>query len=119
MRHHDATPMACIIRRHFARWTAVLVAAMACVVQTSAHGEQAEARPTTRRTGVVRLAGRSLADDGGKFTALGASLFYGAWAYKNDRPRLERTLATLARHGFDYVRVLGVVGDPNAPDSWD
>ena len=67
----------------------------------------------------MRLDGRSLADDGGKFNALGASLFYGAWGYKNDRPRLERNLVTLSRNGFDYVRVLGVVGDPNAPDSWD
>jgi hypothetical protein len=78
-----------------------------------------EAGPAGRRAGRVRLDGRSLADDGGAFNALGASLFYGAWAFKHDRPRLERNLATLARHGFDYVRVLGVVGDPNRPDSWD
>ena len=85
------------------------------------------ARPTpaaaadepVRRSGRVRLDGRSLADDGGKFNALGASLFYGAWAYKNDRPRLERNLRTLSRSGFDYVRVLGVVGDKSAPESWD
>ena len=67
----------------------------------------------------MRLDARSLADDGGKFNALGASLFYGAWAHKNDRPRLQRNLATLSRNGFDYVRVLGVVGDTKAPDSWD
>src|SRR6187549_3199534 len=64
---------------------------------------------TKRRTGPVRLDGHSLADDGGKFNALGASLFYGAWAYKNDRPRLERNLKTLADNGFDYIRVIGTV----------
>jgi hypothetical protein len=77
---------------------------------------EAPARP---RAGRVRLDGRSLVDDGGKFNALGASLFYGAWAYKNDRPRLERNLKTLSRNGFDYIRVLGVVGDPKAKDHWD
>ena len=46
-------------------------------------------------------------------------MFFGAWAYKNDRARLERNLATLSRNGFDYVRVLGVVGDVKPRDSWD
>ena len=72
-----------------------------------------------RRAGKVRLSGHSLEDDGGKFSALGVSLFWAAWGYRNDRPRLEAALALLARNGFDYIRVLGVVGDPRAPDSWD
>ena len=72
-----------------------------------------------RRAGRVRLEGRSLADDGGRFNALGATLMWGTWAYRHDRPRLERNLRLLSRNGFDYVRVLGVVGDVNAPDYWD
>ena len=99
-------------------WAARVVCVFAVCVSVGpvvAHG----AEQPGRRTGRVRLDGRSLADDGGRFNALGASLFYGAWAYKHDRARLERGLKTLSRNGFDYVRVLGVVGDANAPDSWD
>lgn len=93
-------------------------ATSACVLLVLPWGAAAET-PTNRRAGPVRLDGRSLADDGGRFNALGASLFYGAWAYKHDRARLQRNLAKLSRSGFDYVRVLGVVGDAKAPDSWD
>lgn len=74
---------------------------------------------STERAGPVRLVSRALHDDGGPFVALGASMFWAAWAYRNDRPRLERNLAWLASHGFHYVRVLGVVGDPAAEDYWD
>jgi hypothetical protein len=90
----------------------------ACIMAPSFRVAAADA-PAHARPGRVRLAGRSLADDAGKFNALGASLFYAAWAYKSDRPRLERNLKTLSHNGFDYVRVLGVVGDPNAKDHWD
>jgi hypothetical protein len=79
----------------------------------------------TRRRGVVRTEGRAFADDGGPFPALGATLFWGAWGYKHDRARLEKNLDFLARHHFDYIRVLGEVGgehwhdrqvDPRWPD---
>ncbi|HSL24519.1 MAG TPA: hypothetical protein VK886_23485 [Vicinamibacterales bacterium] len=50
---------------------------------------------------------------------LGASLFRAAWAYKHDRPWLESQLDLLARHKFDAIRALGVVGDPARPDYWD
>ena len=73
---------------------ALVCLALACPV--------AAADSPTRRSGRVRLEGRSLADDGGKFNALGASLFYGAWAYRHDRPRLERNLKTLSRSGFCF-----------------
>ena len=52
-------------------------------------------------------------------------MFWGAWGYKFDRPRLERNLHTLSAAGIDYVRVLGSVGgaswedretDPRWPD---
>lgn len=71
------------------------------------------------RGGLVRLAGNTLVDDEGPFNALGATLMWGAWGYKYDRARLEANLAYLAGHGFHYVRVLGVVGDPDASDYWD
>ncbi|MEZ4448499.1 MAG: NBR1-Ig-like domain-containing protein [Nannocystaceae bacterium] len=70
-------------------------------------------------SGAVGLDGNSLIDEGGKFNALGATMMWAAWAYKFDRPRLEENLAYLRDHGFDYVRALGVVGDPGAPDYWD
>lgn len=73
----------------------------------------------TPRHGLVRLNGRVLSDDDGPFVALGASFFWGAWGYRNDRERLEQNLEFLSEHGFDYIRVLGVVGDPAHPDSWD
>ena len=50
---------------------------------------------------------------------LGASLFKAAWAYKYDRAWLESELEFLALHGFDAIRVLGVVGDPTKSDYWD
>src|SRR5262249_3640294 len=56
---------------------------------------------------------------GGPFVGLGASLFWAAWGFENDRAMLERALDTLRAGGFQYFRALGVVGDPSAPDSWD
>jgi hypothetical protein len=61
-------------------------------------------------SGIVRVSGRAVADDRGEFPALGASLFWAAWAYKNDRPRLDAHLQLLSQHNFDYIRALGVVG---------
>ncbi len=74
---------------------------------------------TGERGGPVRLEGRSFVDDGGPFVALGATLMWGAWGYRNDRARLEENLAFLRDNGFHYVRALGVVGDPNGEDYWD
>jgi hypothetical protein len=77
------------------------------------------------RAGQVRADGRAVADAAGPFNALGATLFWGAWAYKADRARLERNLEVLSAAGIDYVRVLGSVGgaswvdrqtDPRWPD---
>lgn len=75
--------------------------------------------------GPVRAEGRAVADSGGPFNALGATLFWGAWGYKFDRARLERNLDSLRAAGIDYVRILGSVGgaswndrqaDPGWPD---
>jgi hypothetical protein len=77
------------------------------------------------KAGAVRPDGRAVADAAGPFNALGATLFWGAWAYKFDRSRLERNLKVLSAAGVDYVRVLGSVGgaswedrqtDPRWPD---
>lgn len=62
------------------------------------------------RVGIVRLHGRAFADDSGPFAAWGASLFWGLWAAKHDRPKLNTALTWLAGWGVDYVRVLSMVG---------
>jgi hypothetical protein len=63
-----------------------------------------------QRRGVTRVDGRAIADDDGPFAALGATLFWAAWAYRHDRARLDAHLQLLADHQFDYIRALGVVG---------
>lgn len=74
---------------------------------------------TTKRTGRVRLEGSSFADDQGPFNALGITYMSAMSMYRNDRPRLEKTLAEMKANGFDYIRVLGTVGDYDKPDYWD
>ncbi len=71
------------------------------------------------RSGLVRLTGNALEDDLGTFNALGTTMFWAAWGYKYDRPKLEANLAFLQAHGFDYIRALGVVGDYENADYWD
>ncbi|HWQ92277.1 MAG TPA: hypothetical protein VN673_11440 [Clostridia bacterium] len=62
------------------------------------------------RNGPVRLIGHSLADDDGPFLGLGASYFTALWRCKHDRPRAQQDLAFLARQGFNYYRMLSMVG---------
>jgi hypothetical protein len=106
-------------RRRMKYVTALLI--VLATVQLSGSFRQTKGAPT----GQVRADGRAVADAAGPFNALGATLFWGAWAYKFDRPRLERNLAVLSAAGIDYVRVLGSVGgtswkdrqtDPQWPD---
>ncbi len=54
--------------------------------------------------------GRSLSDDRGPFLGVGASCFQALRHTKFDRARLEANLALLAEHGFNYLRVLSMVG---------
>jgi hypothetical protein len=75
--------------------------------------------PSGMRGGLVRLEGNAFVDDGGPFLARTATMMWAAWAYKNDRPRLEENLAHLSTHGYHAIRALGVVGDPAARDYWD
>lgn len=60
--------------------------------------------------GLVRVADHALVDDGGPFLGLGVSYFTALWRYRHDRMRLESDLAFLAQHGFNYTRVLSMVG---------
>lgn len=78
------------------------------------------------RRGIVRLAGRTFADDDGPFLAIGASAFSAPWAFQHDRGWLDvnlgcvsgrtPTVANCPRFGADYVRVLVIVGPSGG---WD
>lgn len=69
-----------------------------------------------RRSGNVRVVDHGLADGDGPFLGLGVSYFTALWRCKYDRPRLEGDLRFLSRHGFNYYRMLSMVG---WNDSWD
>src|SRR5688500_13150054 len=105
--------------------TAVLLIGLIAVdtvgsIRLRAPGAAARARAygaTARQSaGAVRAEGRAVADAAGPFNALGAILFWGTWAYKSDRARLERNLKVLSAAGVDYVRVLGSVGGTSWED---
>ena len=71
------------------------------------------ARPPRRR---VQLKGRAFADERGMFPAVGATLMWGGWGMSFDRSRVERNLDWLV--GFDWVRVLCMVGQPDNAGFW-
>jgi len=84
---------------------AVLVAMLvACFTASFAMHRAAHAE------GRVRVVGHSLVDDDGPFLGLGVSYFTALQRCKYDRPRLESDLAFLARQGFNYYRMLSMVG---------
>jgi hypothetical protein len=91
-----------------------------CAKADAGGAGSALAQSLHRRTGIVRGIDRSFADDGGPFLARGATLFWALWGYEHDRARLAQNLTVLREWGFDYVRVLGVVGAPGdrPDDSW-
>ena len=62
------------------------------------------------RIGRVQVVDHSLVDDGGPFLGLGVSYFTALWRYRNDRPRWETDMAFLSRQGFNYMRILSMVG---------
>jgi hypothetical protein len=70
----------------------------------------------SQRSGRVRIEGHSLMDDGGPFLGLGASYFTALWRAKHARERLEADLKFLSRCGFNYYRMLSMVGHNAA---WD
>ncbi len=61
-------------------------------------------------SGRVRVDGHCLVDGRGPFLSLGASYFTALWRCKHDRARLEADLAFLSRCGFNYYRMLSMVG---------
>ena len=98
------------------KYAAVLLIGLLAVDNPRLRAQSATARlradgaSARQAAGAVRAEGRAVADARGPFNALGATLFWGAWAYKSDRARLERNLKVLSEAGVDYVRVLGSVG---------
>lgn len=99
--------------------TALLIVPLALAAATGVVGVTRDEPPSSAATiaarpGVVHAAGRVFADDDGPFLALGTTLFWGLWGYEHDRDRLGRNLAAASYAGFDYVRVLAIVG----PDGW-
>jgi len=81
------------------------------------------ARRQEARLGPVRLAGRSLVDDGGAWLGLGTSLFWAGWGWLHDRGRLDENLACAAgerpgHEAVDYLRVLACVGHPGVSGTW-
>jgi hypothetical protein len=63
-----------------------------------------------RRRGRVRLLNHSLVDDSGPFLGLGASYFSALHRCKYDHERLKADLDFLSRQGFNYIRILSMVG---------
>ena len=98
------------------KYAAVLLISTIALDAPRQGASSAVTKPATVRSGPVRADGRAVSDAAGPFNALGATLFWGAWAYKFDRPRLERNLQVLGAAGIDYVRVLGSVGGASWED---
>jgi hypothetical protein len=73
-------------------------------------------KSASRRMGPVRVVDHSLVDDGGPFLGLGVSYFTALWRCRHDRPRLESDLRFLSEQGFNYYRMLSMVGHHQA---WD
>jgi hypothetical protein len=92
---------------------AIALASMSICVAAGAEVQEKAAPASTvmvRRTGRVRVDGHALRDDDGPFLGLGVSYFTALWRCKHDRPRLEADLAFLSRQGFNYYRMLSMVG---------
>ncbi len=64
----------------------------------------------TPRRGIVRVEERSLVDEEGPLLGLGVSYFTALHRCRHDRDRLERDLEYLAACGFNYTRMLSMVG---------
>ncbi len=63
-----------------------------------------------KRSGRVKLDGHGLGDDGSPFLGFGVSYFTALWRFRNDRKRLESDLEFLSTQGFNYYRMLSMVG---------
>jgi hypothetical protein len=72
--------------------------------------DKAAVKNLPRRAGAVRVMNHVLTDDAGPFPALGVSYFTALWRCRNDRARLENDLQFLSKQGFNYYRMLSMVG---------
>jgi len=63
-----------------------------------------------KSAGQVRVVDHGLVDDEGPFLGLGVSYFTALQRCRNDRPRLESDLRFLSEQGFNYYRMLSMVG---------
>jgi hypothetical protein len=91
----------------------VVVGVCFCVFSATVQGVDgvtSASQALRQRVGPVRIDGRALTDDNGPFLGLGVSYFTALWRCKHDRPRLEADLAFLSRQGFNYFRMLSMVG---------
>jgi hypothetical protein len=73
-------------------------------------GSTVPAHAVKPRGGPVRLDGHCLLDDDGHFLGLGVSYFTALWRCKHDRERLEADLDFLSKQGFNYYRMISMVG---------
>jgi hypothetical protein len=71
---------------------------------------QASPPPKALRAGPVSVDDHCLKDSNGHFLGLGVSYFTALWRCKHDRPRLNSDLAFLSKSGFNYIRILSMVG---------
>lgn len=78
--------------------------------------EPAKAAGVSPRAGAVRVVDHALVDDQGPFLGLGVSYFTALWRCRNDRARFESDLRFLSQQGFNYYRMLSMVGHNRA---WD
>lgn len=65
-------------------------------------------RSVRRRHGATHLDGRRFVDDDGAYLAVGASLFWAVWGYRNDPGKLVANLLALDGR-TDYVRIIACV----------
>ena len=78
--------------------------------------EPAKATSVPARAGAVRVVDHALVDDRGPFPGLGVSYFTALWRCRQDRARFESDLQFLSQQGFNYYRMLSMVGYNRA---WD
>ncbi len=86
-------------------FTSLLLALVVCC-----SGSASEQTPDRKPVGAVRIVKHSFADDEGPFLGLGVSYFTALWRCKHDRARLEKDLSFLSQQGFNYYRMLSMVG---------
>jgi hypothetical protein len=101
-------------------FAALAIGTVACLTIGATRSAQPSSPPRTtnsdatnvtkRRSGPIHVDDHAVADDNGPFLGLGASYFTALWRCKHDRTRLESDLAFLSKQGFNYFRMLSMVG---------